>query len=288
MGELGILPAHQRKPGDGKREIERDARHRVQSSPGSEVARHERIEHQRGARDDQRDQALGQRRARGRRIRYEHPVALRGRRERRPLREQERAQRDGEPEREDGIERQQVREAGVPNGSRQHQCGVGAGVGARQSCRGEPHRDDRQQPGHRRGQPRRPFVDAKGVERRRAQPILKRRLLEILEVVEPWRDPVAAHRHLARDLGVAAFVRMLQLADIERREPGDERDEREQPPGAAGKGSKHRVGKRWRPRGARRAVCSKRPRAFYRAAKPRSAPGGTLPRTALRPAALCL
>ena len=50
------------------------------------------------------------------------------------------------------------------------------------------------------------------LEARRRQPVLQRRLLEVLEAVEPRRHPVAADRHLARDLGVAAFVGMLQLA----------------------------------------------------------------------------
>ena len=60
-------------------------------------------------------------------------------------------------------------------------------------------------------EPRLPFADAERLEGKRRHPHLERRLLEVLEAVVADRDPVAAGQHLARDLGVAAFV--AQAAD---------------------------------------------------------------------------
>src|SRR5207244_12660118 len=63
------------------------------------------------------------------------------------------------------------------------------------------------------------------LEGRGARPVLQRRLLEILDAVQPRRDPVAARGHLARDLRVAALVgigeRALEIVDA-RREPRSE------------------------------------------------------------------
>ena len=243
LREAGVGALHQHEPRRGEREIDGEAGQRVQAPPWARVARQHRVQHERRAGDRKRDESLRQRRACGRRVRDQHPVALRGPRRLRALREQERAQRERQPERQDRVEGQQVREPRVPDAAREHERREDAGVAPRQPRGGEAHRDDRQEPRERRRQPRRPLVHAERVEGRGAQPVLERRLFEVLEVVQARRHPVAADRHLARDLGVPAFVRVLQPAHVERPEPYDRHDQREQPPGPAGKRCGRRDGR---------------------------------------------
>ncbi len=212
----------------------------MQPAPGADVASDERIEDERRAGNHERDQALGQRRGGDGGIRHQHPVALRRGRQRRPLREQERAQRQRETERQHGVERQHLGHAHMPDAARERECGVGARVATGQARGGEADGDDGEKARQRGRQARRPFVDAERIERGGAHPVLQRRLLEVLQVVQPRRHPVAARRHLAGDLAVAALVRMLEAPRVERGEPRDRRDEREQPPGAAGEGGEHR------------------------------------------------
>ena len=46
-------------------------------------------------------------------------------------------------------------------------------------------------------------------------PVLERGLFEVLDAVQPWRDPVAGYRHFARDLRVATFVGVHQAAELD-------------------------------------------------------------------------
>jgi hypothetical protein len=71
----------------------------------------------------------------------------------------------------------------------------------------------------RHPQPGLPVAHPEGVIRQHRHPQVKRRLLEILEPVVADRDPVAAAEHLARDLGIAAFVGAQQMAGIQTAEP---------------------------------------------------------------------
>src|SRR5262245_11221611 len=98
----------------------------------------------------------------------------------------------------------------------------------------ERDRQDREESGQRWPQARSPLGGTKCVERRRGHPALKQWLLEILEFVETRRDPVARHRHLARDLGVATLVMVKQVARVQRREP-QERGERSERPQSTGR-----------------------------------------------------
>src|SRR5205085_353256 len=65
-------------------------------------------------------------------------------------------------------------------------------------------------------------------KKRGRRPVLQRRLLEVPEAVQARRQPVAARHHLARDLAIAALVRLVERPDGERAEPQD----REQDPEA--------------------------------------------------------
>src|SRR5438105_15533788 len=59
------------------------------------------------------------------------------------------------------------------------------------------------------------------------EPVLQRGLLEILDTVEPRRHPVAGRRHLARNLGIAAFIGVDQSPVIEIRKPDKRKDEQQ-------------------------------------------------------------
>src|SRR5205814_6708056 len=84
--------------------------------------------------------------------------------------------------------------------------------------------------GERRPKPRSPVVHAEQLEETRGGPVLQRRLLEVLEAVEARRDPVAGGDHLARNLRVARFVRLVERAQPQRAEPGcRERGNEKQP-----------------------------------------------------------
>ena len=130
-------------------------------------------------------------------------------------------------------------------------------------------------------QPRGPFVHAERVEGRGAEPVLQRRLLEVLEAVQARREPVAADGHLARDLGVAPLVGVLQVARVERREP---RDERRRVPAATRRGGEGRRASAAGASGGPGRVPGGMRRAFYRALACR--PAGRAPR-ALRGGAVC-
>jgi len=68
-------------------------------------------------------------------------------------------------------------------------------------------------------------VLAEEAETRRRGPVSQRRLLEVLDAVEARRDEIAALRHLARDLGIAPFVRLDELAVVECAEPAADKQQ---------------------------------------------------------------
>ena len=83
-------------------------------------------------------------------------------------------------------------------------------------------------------QARRPMMNAEDRIGGSGDPVLERRLLEILDPVEPRRDPVAAGRHLARNFRVSAFVRVHQTTILEIGEPNRGEDEQQDDGSAAG------------------------------------------------------
>ena len=60
-------------------------------------------------------------------------------------------------------------------------------------------------------------------------PVLQRRFFEIFQIVQARRDPVAAGHHLARNLGVTAFIRLDQVTIFQIAEPDDHQSEQQQP-----------------------------------------------------------
>src|SRR5262249_49800998 len=86
------------------------------------------------------------------------------------------------------------------------------------------------EPGEARPEAPGPFVLAEGAERGGGRPVLQGRLLEVLVAVDARGQPVAGRDHLARDLGVAAFVGLgempvAQVAEPGEREEGEDREE---------------------------------------------------------------
>ncbi len=160
------------------------------------------------------------------------------------------------------VERDDLRNRAVIERAGERDRGERAERGAAQGHAGRADRDDRQQARDRRPEPRRPFVHAERAEGGGRHPVLERRLLEILEAVQARRHPVAAKRHFARDLTVAAFVRVKQAVAAEVREPhrdDRERDRRENGARGEERGCRHRNGGRARgrpggPRGERPIV----------------------------------
>lgn len=226
--ELGVALLDQHEPRRDDREEDHEAAHQVQPLPQRPVAGDQRIQHQHRAGQDQADEPLGQHRERHRGPADPHPAAHRAGAQARPLREQQRAQRQRHPEREPHVERVEVahqvpvRRAGEHDGreqARQRIEQARAGVADQQHAR---------EAGEAGVEARLPFADAEPRERQRVQPGLQRRLLEIFVAVVARRDPVAGDEHFARHLRVAALVARDQVAQPERREPDDrERDEQE-------------------------------------------------------------
>jgi hypothetical protein len=129
-------------------------------------------------------------------------------------------------ERETGIERHDLGDARVPERRGEHERRIRAEGDATQRVAGRAERHYARNPASAGPQPRRPFVHAEDPIGGGRQPVLKRRLLEVLEAVEARRHPVAGGRHLAGDLGIATLVGMHEAPRIEGGEPEDrERDE---------------------------------------------------------------
>ena len=69
-----------------------------------------------------------------------------------------------------------------------------------------PNGHDRQQPANRRSKPRRPFADAKRLERADDHPVKQCRFLKPGVTAKRRRNQIVIEKHLARHLRVARFV----------------------------------------------------------------------------------
>jgi len=97
-----------------------------------------------------------------------------------------------------------------------------------ESSRFAPHAPGREGDGEDRAQRRErgvqagcEFVVPEQLEGERRRPVLERGLFDVHEAVQMRHDPVAARDHLARNLGVAALVRIEQRPERQHREPED-------------------------------------------------------------------
>ena len=78
-----------------------------------------------------------------------------------------------------------------PQAAGERQRGENPRSAWREATRRERREGDAQQAGDRGPQPRGPLVEAEQREHGRGRPVLQRRLLEVLDAVQPRRDPVA-------------------------------------------------------------------------------------------------
>ena len=132
----------------------------------------------------------------------------------------------------------------VPLHAGQNGGGGNSGFASPQGTPGDEKQQHREKSGQGRPDARGPFVLTENGIGRGSGPVLQRRLLEILEVVEPRRDPIAACRHLARNFRIASLVGPDQHPIVEDPEP--DRGEDEQGDGEAGTGyrAKHCAGEK--------------------------------------------
>src|SRR5439155_4143477 len=80
-------------------------------------------------------------------------------------------------------------------------------------------------------------------ERGRRHPVLQGRLLEVLLAIQARREPVAAFDHLARNLRVATFVGLDEVAITEIAEPAGREDGKQDPRPAPGNRRIHPISK---------------------------------------------
>ena len=112
--------------------------------------------------------------------------------------------------------------AGDPVEARaEHQRGVEAGALAEYLGAGIAGQGDAADAAQAGPQARLPVAQPEHGERQRVHPGLQRRLFEVLDAVQARGDPVAAGEHLARHLGVAAFVGRHQRAHAEQGQRDD-------------------------------------------------------------------
>ena len=207
------------EPWGGQEKKERAAGDEVQTPPDRKIARDERIEDQRAARDHDADQALGQRGTGHRGPGDPHPAPSLAWRRGVPLGQHKGAERDRQQGAQRAVQRQQVGVHDIAATARQRRRAVEP---EHRSLEAQAHVTEEQgceQRRQRRPQPRGPRLHAERLVRHGGHPVLERRLLEVLEAVKTRRQPIARHHHLARNLGVAPLVRMNDRPVVGAREP---------------------------------------------------------------------
>jgi hypothetical protein len=166
------------------------------------------------------DQALGQHRERHPHAQQQRQVPRRCRpRARRLYQQRQRGHRDLQAEAQPHVERGDARHGDVQQRARLHHDRQQRGALIVQPASQREGQHQAKQAAHCRPQAHRPGVLAEQLECGGRGPVSERRLLEIFDRVEPRRDPIAAGDHLARDLGVAAFVGIEQVRTPERQKP---------------------------------------------------------------------
>jgi len=150
----------------------------------------------------------------------------------------ERDRKTGAQERVDG---QNVGKTEIPDRSREGERRINTDRRRRDA----PSRiadDEDREPGREHGRESRcSFGRAEHREAACGHPVLQRRLLEIFEAVEARRQEIVRDEHLARYLGVASFVRMLQGASAEIDEPQRGRHHYDEKPANTGERGTRRL-----------------------------------------------
>jgi hypothetical protein len=229
LEEFRIGACGEDEPRRGDREEDCQTATPVQARERARLAMPQRVSDEGREREDDADQPLAEHGERHRGPGREHPGGLRA----------TRAGLAGEQIGEHGaveeqahahVERVDARHDDEVRARQQRQRAEGARVAAEERPPREPCDDHRAEAGQRGPEARGPFRGAEGLVCRGGGPVLERRLLEVGEAVQPRRHPVAGREHLARDLGVAALVRMrerpvCQLDEPERQDDGEREHE---------------------------------------------------------------
>src|SRR6266850_3378354 len=201
--ELVVGERDRDEPGCGDREKQRASGENLHFSKQCPVALDQDVESHGRQRQHDADQSLAQH-GEGARRPEEQPVA-----------EGEREHGAREEKRQPHVQRIDLPEHDVERAAGEH-CGcIQSRRRAEQAAASGEHQEKAGEPGQRRPHSGGPILDFKYLEERGGGPVLQRRLLEVLEAVQARRDPVAARHHLARDLGVAALVGLVERPHAE-------------------------------------------------------------------------
>jgi len=92
-------------------------------------------------------------------------------------------------------------------------------LGSIEATAGKPDEEGAEKAGEGRPEPGGGIVDPEQLKAGRRCPVLQGGLFEILKTVQARGQPVAAGHHLPGDLGIAALVRVDQVAVAEERKP---------------------------------------------------------------------
>ena len=228
LHELLVGQRHRHEPWHRDHQEQCQARQPVHALQTLPVALQKDISQQRRARQHDADQSLGQHRQRHGRPGGQHPVAFLRRRG--AVTQRHQAGEDGarHEKAHAHVQRQEVSDEGIDGGAGQHGGGEESCGWAEYPVADQIHQQHAQKAGQCRPQPRRPLAFAEQRVGRGGGPVLQGRFLEILEVVQARRGPVAAGHHFAGDFGVASLVGFHQFAVADVAEPGQREQHGEQ------------------------------------------------------------
>ena len=234
LQEVGMAKGHRDVPGNREREKEQKRAPREDAPERAPPARGEGPQDDRASRQDDADETLQEDRRRARGVEGVERAAGAPRLSRRiALRERREGERRGrERGREHRVDQRDPRERDEQNRRREDQAGE-------ESCSrppAPPREGDREEDhGHSRELPReahRELGRAEERHRRGDRPVVERRLLEVEDAVQTRGHEVVRGEHLARNLAVAAFVRLEErdLPGLENEQQDREKQEREERP----------------------------------------------------------
>ena len=115
----------------------------------------------------------------------------------------------------------------IDDAARQNYRGIKPCLAPEQSRTGKSGHQHAGETGQGRPQPGSPFTFAESLVSGGSHPVLKRRLLEILDAIEARRVPVSGDRHFTRNFRVTSFVRTHQVAIVEVAEPRDTKQDQQ-------------------------------------------------------------
>ena len=234
LQEVGMAEGHRDVPRNREGAEQKDGPRRKDAGQRSPPARDEGPDDDRASRQDDADEALEEDRRRARGVEgVESAPGATGVSRGIPLRERrERERRGREREREHRVDQRDPRERDEQNRRREDQ--------AREESRPRPPPPPRE--GHREEHHRhrgelsrethRELGRAEERHRRGDRPVVERRFLEVEDAVQARGHEVVRGEHLARNLAVAAFVRLEERdhAGLEDEQQDREEQERKERP----------------------------------------------------------